>query len=96
MTGYHAWVFSFMALVFHFPLVVVGGLSFALECRCLGSLMMFWIAEDFLWFVLNPGFSAKQLFRGEIPWHKRMFLCLPVDYWVFGLASGILIALSYR
>ena len=54
MTGYHAWVFSFMLLLFHFPLLLVWRFSWRLEARCTGSLMLFWIIEDFVWFVMNP------------------------------------------
>ncbi len=96
LTGYHAWVFSFMALIFHLPLVVSGDFTLQLEYRCVASLMLFWIVEDFLWFVLSPSHSAGQLFRGEIPWHKHMWLYLPRDYWVFGIAGGVLFVLSYR
>lgn len=96
LTGYHAWAFSFMALVFHLPLALFGVLTLQLESRCIGSLMLFWILEDFLWFVLHPSYTAGQLFRGEIPWHKRMLLRLPTDYWVFGIVGSIILAFSYR
>ncbi len=56
MTGYHAWAFSLVALFFHFPLVFSGDYSWAAEQRVLGSLMVFWVCEDFLWFLLNPAF----------------------------------------
>jgi hypothetical protein len=33
MTGYHVWVFAFMAAVFHLPLVLAGSFSGRLEVR---------------------------------------------------------------
>ena len=95
MTGYHVWVFTFMAAVFHLPLVLNGHFSLRLETRCVGSLMLFWIVEDFLWFVLNPAFGLARLNAESVPWHKAWFLGLPGDYYVFGLLGAILVCLSF-
>ena len=51
MTGYHAWVFLFIAIFFHFPLCFMAQWSWQLEARVVGSIMLFWIIEDFLWFI---------------------------------------------
>lgn len=96
LTGYHAWVFSFMFLVFHLPLAVFRRFSLALEARCLGSLMLFWIIEDFLWFVLNPAFGLPRLAPQYVPWHVHWFCRLPADYIVFSIAGAALILLSFR
>src|SRR5262249_35472758 len=37
MTGYHAWVFSFMALAFHLPAVLLQRWSWRIELRILGA-----------------------------------------------------------
>ncbi len=96
MTGYHAWVFSFMALVFHLPLFLPGPPSWALEARILGALMVFWIAEDFLWFAVNPAYGLARFARGQVPWHPRWWGPLPADYWIFGLLAAALLSWSYR
>ncbi len=96
MTGYHAWVFPFMFLVFHFPLVANGTFSWRLEARCVGSLMIFWIIEDFLWFLINPAYGWAKFSPVQIPWHRHWFLGVPTDYLVFTVAGGILIAWSFR
>lgn len=83
MTGYHAWVFSFMAMVFHLPLFMNAKFSLRLETRILGCLMMFWIIEDFLWFVYNPAFGMSKFSPASIPWHKHWALGMPTDYSVF-------------
>ena len=90
MTGYHAWVFPFMFLAFHLPQAIHGAFSWRLEARCLGSLMIFWIIEDFLWFVLNPSFGMARFAPQFIPWHKHWLLGMPTDYLLF---SGIGISL---
>jgi hypothetical protein len=95
MTGYHAWVFSFMSLVFHLPHVVQGSFSWRMEARCIAALMIFWIAEDFLWFILNPAFGLARFSRDCIPWHKHWMLGVPTDYLTYMLLGGLLLAWSF-
>ncbi len=95
MTGYHAWVFSFMFLAFHLPLVVQGSFSWRMEARCIAALMFFWIAEDFLWFILNPAFGLVHFSQSYIPWHKRWMLGVPTDYLTYMLLGGLLLVWSY-
>lgn len=90
MTGYHAWMFSFIAVVFHFPLFFIGEWSLRLEARALAAVMLFWIVEDFLWFIVNPAFGWRRFKREHVPWHKRWVCGAPVDYWIFG-AVGVLL-----
>jgi hypothetical protein len=95
MTGYHFYVFPFMALIFHLPILFSWRWSIALEARCLGSIMVFWIVEDVLWFVLNPAFDMREFAPGKVPWHPHWVLGLPADYWVFGLLGLGLLAFSF-
>ncbi len=95
MTGYHAWVFPFMFLAFHLPLAVNGTVSWRLEARCIGSLMLFWIVEDFLWFVLNPAYGLAKFNPQSIPWHRHWLIGVPVDYLVFTLVGGLLLVWSF-
>jgi hypothetical protein len=96
MTGYHAWVFPFMALAFHFPLLVMWRWSARLEARVLGCVALFWVIEDFLWFALNPAYGVGPLLAQQVAWHKKWFLGLPLDYWTFTLGGAILLWLSFR
>jgi hypothetical protein len=84
LTGYHAWIFSFMALVFHLPAVLLATWSWRLELRILGSLALFWILEDALWFVMNPAFGLAAFVPENVPWHVHWIGPLPTDYWTFG------------
>ena len=95
MTGYHAWVFPFIALFFHFPLFFVGHWSWRAQCRVLGCMMLFWISEDFLWFALNPAYGLSRFSAAEVPWHKHWLLGAPTDYWTFALIAIVLLWLSY-
>jgi hypothetical protein len=96
MTGYHAWVFSFMALAFHLPVFVSGRWSIELEARIVGCVMLFWIVEDFLWFVLNPAFGLARFEPQFAVWHKSWLGAVPTDYVTFGAGALILIGYSFR
>ncbi|MBJ7310127.1 hypothetical protein ACFOLJ_07900 [Rugamonas sp. CCM 8940] len=96
MTGYHAWVFPFVALFFHFPLLFMQQWSLRLEARVLGSIMLFWIIEDYLWFVLNPAYGVARFDPASIEWHKHWLWCAPTDYWVSLCLGGLLLWFSYR
>ena len=95
MTGYHAWVFTFIALLFHFPMVMVGELSWLLEARVLASIMLFWVIEDFLWFVLNPDFGLSKFSPQHAFWHKNWVMGAPVEYWIATSLGLALMAYSY-
>lgn len=94
LTGYHAWVFAFMALIFHFPFVLHGQWSLRLQARALACLMLFWIIEDALWFVLNPAYGLGRLNPATVPWHKHWFCGLPADYWISALIASLLLYYS--
>lgn len=95
MTGYHAWVFPFIALFFHAPVFFFAQWSWLMEARILAAIMLFWIAEDFLWFIVNPAFGLAR-FRAEyVPWHKHWTFGAPVDYWIFSGLSAALFGYSY-
>jgi len=96
MTGYHAWVFPFIALVFHVPVFVGGRWSWRLEARIVGMIMLFWVIEDVLWFALNPAFGWNKFSAAHIPWHKHWWSGLPVDYWISTTIGTVLLVWSYR
>lgn len=95
MTGYHAWVFPFIALFFHFPMFLLGQWSWQLEARVVASIMLFWITEDFLWFIINPAFGWKRFHPGHATWHKHWAGGAPVDYWIFSAISAALFWYGY-
>lgn len=96
LTGYHAWVFSFMLLAFHLPLAFTRTFSWRVEARIVGALMLFWIAEDALWFILNPAYGLTRLSPEYVTWHRHWWGGLPTDYVTFTLIGLGLMGLSYR
>ncbi len=96
MTGYHAWVFPFIMIFFHFPLFFMGHWSWRAECRVLSCVMLFWISEDFLWFVINPEFGLARFGAATVHWHKHWLWGAPVDYWIFSVLALILLRYSWR
>lgn len=96
LTGYHAWVFSFMALVFFMPLAFNGRWTWRDAGQALGGLMLFWVVEDFGWFVMNPAYGFERFHEGGVAWHHRWFLGAPPDYWFGVLGSFALFAWVVR
>ena len=91
----HVWMILFMTAVFHVPLAVFHTFSIKAEARILGSLILFWMIEDFLWFVLNPAFGIRRFRDKHIEWHKRWVGPVPLDYIVACAAGGALLTYSF-
>jgi hypothetical protein len=54
------------------------------ELRILAFLVLFWIAEDFLWFVVNPAFGLSRFRRSDVWWQARSrWGIMPREYWLF-------------
>lgn len=95
MTGYHAWVFPFIALVFHLSLFLQGLWSWMIEARIVGSIMLFWVAEDFLWFVMNPAYGIARFTPAHVAWHKHWWHGAPTDYWLSITIAILLLSYTY-
>jgi hypothetical protein len=96
MTGYHAWMFPCIALFFHYPLVFFGRVTWRIEARVIGCVLLFWIAEDFLWFALNPAYGLARFAPENIPWHPHWWGPAPADYWLFLASAAVMFTLSCR
>jgi hypothetical protein len=94
MTGYHAWIFPCIALFFHFPLLFMDHFSWRAEARVIACIQVFWIAEDFLWFILNPAFGLGKFTPQDVPWHIHWWGPAPADYWAYLGSALVLFALS--
>ncbi len=84
LTGYHAWVHVTVLLLAHivYPLGVAQP-SWRLEARIFAFLALFWVIEDFLWFVFNPAFGVRRFRREHAHWHVRWWGPAPREYWIF-------------
>jgi len=96
MTGYHLWAFSFIFFAFHLALIGAGSWSWRAECAALGSISLFWVLEDFIWFMVNPYFGWRRYRRQDVSWHRSWWLGLPADHWGLIAMSVIFLALSRR
>jgi hypothetical protein len=98
ITGYHVYFHMLVLILTHLPFAL-GFVSFswAAEFRILSFVILFWLIEDFLWFVFNPGWGLRGFRRDRIPWHAPNWcLFMPRDYWVFGPIGIALYLLSQR
>jgi hypothetical protein len=97
ITGYHVFSHLFILAVLHVP-YALGATPFtlALECRILAFAFLFWVVEDFLWFLCNPAYGARGFRPERAWWHApNWWWIMPRDYWLF-LPIGIaLYSLSY-
>jgi hypothetical protein len=84
-TGYHSYLQAFVLVFTHLPFELSLTLfSWHAEARIMSLFILFWVVEDFLWFVLNPAFSLKKFRPEYIWWHKPTWWWIaPRDYWVF-------------
>ena len=94
LTGYHFFLSIFVMLFFHFPFFVGLPWSGSLELKILSSFFLFWMIEDFLWFVLNPHFGIHKFREIHIPWHKNWIWIVPRNGiflgFVFLILSGFI------
>jgi hypothetical protein len=97
VTGYHLFIHIFVLLLAHLPFALsLVPFTLSAELRILSFLVLFWLVEDFLWFVLNPAFGLKRFRREEIWWHApNWWWIMPRDYWIFGPIGVLLYILSW-
>lgn len=97
LTGYHLWMLVFMAVVVHLQFAFGLPWSLSGEMRAIAFFLLFWVAEDFLWFVLNPHFGIRRFRPEHIPWHRRSWWWLaPRDYWIATVVGFALYAASQQ
>jgi hypothetical protein len=81
LTGYHAVMFVLPLWSFHIGFF--GGVpwSWGAEAATLAAYMIWVVAWDFIWFLLNPRFGWARFRRGEVWWHGTWIARFPIDYW---------------
>jgi hypothetical protein len=85
LTGYHFYFHLFVFSILHTPYALaLAEPSWAAEMRIIGFLTLFWIAEDFLWFVLNPSYGLSGFNPRDAWWHaESWWWFMPREYWIF-------------
>lgn len=97
LTGYHLYALLFVFLMAHAPFFIGVALpTWRGEARVLAFVILFWVLEDFLWFVFNPGFGVRKFRRQHIWWHApAWWWIMPRDYWLF-VPTGLLLLYMSR
>jgi hypothetical protein len=95
LTGYHLYMHLFLILLLHVPFALeVLSPSLSLELRIFSFLILFWVAEDFLYFVVNPEFGLRKFSKKYIWWHPHWWWILPREYWIFTPVGMVLYVFS--
>jgi hypothetical protein len=82
LTGYHLTMLPLSLLSFHLGLAFGLPWSLGLEARLLAGYLVFNVAWDFLWFLLNPYFGWARFRKGAVWWHDSVWVGrFPIDYW---------------
>jgi len=98
LTGYHVFLFSFVFVFVHWPFLCgLAPWSLGHELRVLSFNFLFWILEDFWWFLFNPAFGLSKFKRIDVWWHAPAWWWIaPRDYWVLTSLGLLLYYLSFR
>lgn len=97
ITGYHVYIHGFVFALVHLPFALgFTPFTWPSEFRIIAFLVLFWVLEDFLWFVFNPRFGVTAFRREHIWWHAQSWWgFMPRDYWIFTPIGVGLYLLSY-
>lgn len=96
LTGYHLWCHVFVLTAVHLPFGMgLAAWSWRAEARVAAFLVLFWILEDFLWFVFNPAYGLHGFTQRRAVWHAHAWWgFMPREYWIFLPVGSALYALS--
>lgn len=96
ITGYHFYLFSFFIVTCHLVYAINPSLPFLItEARIISFILLLMNLEDFLWFVLNPGFGIRNFRKDKIWWHSSAWWWIaPSGYWVGSMVAFLLYYLS--
>jgi hypothetical protein len=85
ITGYHLYFHLFVLVLAHLSyLLALVPPTLTTELRIIAFVLLFWVLEDFLWFVFNPAFGVRRFRRETIWWHADSWWgFMPRDYWIF-------------
>jgi hypothetical protein len=85
LTGYHLYLQLFLLVAVHLPFGMgLTPFTWRGEASALSFFILFWVLEDFLWFVFNPAFGLRRFKPEHIWWHAPGWIwIMPRDYWIF-------------
>ncbi len=84
LTGYHLFLNLFVAAMAHVVYAVDYRVPFvSTELRVIAFVILLFVLEDWLWFVLNPAFGLRKFRREHIWWHATYWWwIMPRTYWL--------------
>lgn len=101
LTGYHCYMALFMLIIVHLPVPFVllfTAWSWKFEFLALGFLPLFFVLEDFAYFIFNPHWAIfnpcqgqRKFGKKDVWWHPHWWGPLPDFYWYYPVISGFLI-----
>jgi hypothetical protein len=85
LTGYHVSLTLFVIALAHMTYVVDFAAPFVrTELRIASFLILLFVLEDWLWFVLNPAYGLRRFKREHVWWHAtNWWWIMPRTYWLF-------------
>ena len=89
ITGYHLFMLIMWIVIFH-GIFLFQEWNTKTELIILGLLNIYFVIEDFLFFVVNPHYRLKNFRKGKIKWHRRWIMGIPVSY-VLGIFVGVVL-----
>lgn len=92
VTGYHLALNTLEVSIFHFPFFAGTNWSLIKELQILSCICLFWVYQDFLWFLWNPHYGLKRFKPQNIWWHKKWKGPIPTDY-LYGVSFSLIFAL---
>lgn len=96
LTGYHLYAHFFVFSAIHLPFgLALAEPTWPAELRILSFLVLFWVAEDYLWFVFNPAYGVRAFNPQRATWHAQSWWwIMPREYWIFVPVGLLLYSLS--
>jgi hypothetical protein len=92
LTGYHVFAFTIPVVVLHLPFTLGVDWSLAAELWTIATYFLIAVIWDYLWFVLNPAYTAGRFRRGSVWWFPRPWIWrFPIDYYA---SIGLSVALA--
>lgn len=89
LTGYHFYMCLLFLFIFHSPFLFIP-FTLKKEMIVIGSYFLYFVVEDYFWFLENSIYGARNFKKGRIYWHKRWLWRLPVSY-IWSIVIGILL-----
>ncbi len=97
LTGYHFFLIPLQLMIFHIGFITGAPWSISAECHVLSLLFAFIIMWDYIWFVLNPFYGARNFRKNKVWWFSKSYWVndrIPLEYIGAIILSLVFAALS--